>query len=275
MKSSTAWGCAIGSWLAMASAGGAQDEAAARKEPPSKPSFRFFEKPVDLWQTGRGTREGNRTRGDSQTQSKPPAGDWGQVVRTPSGDLVLRELPEPLVAVLEDPSPENIRAFFEWRLGKARKILKAAQKIKEFRPAMPREAEMEEKGRPAKPVPTPPAEMPSLPKGGVPGGSSPKPGVQVTYFHKTGCPPCDAQDGILKEWLKDKPRAGLDIVEFGTQSELWREHQVRGTPSLLIRDPGTGRTAFLEGLSDRRKLDEAHFGLSQAPAPGRQGGVRK
>jgi hypothetical protein len=175
---------------------------------------RFFDRPIDFWGRGK-TLETPREEPD----------DWAVAIRMPDGRIAVQALPAPLVAVLEDPSPEKVRAYFEWRLRRAVKILRAAEAIRAWR----REPE----------------------RGAVPGR------LRITYFHRTGCPPCRAQSAILDAWLRARPEVEVRVLEFGERPEVWRAHGVRGTPSLLVEDPATGRSVFLEGLSTRERLEGA------------------
>jgi hypothetical protein len=250
----------------------AQEKDALRKDPAAS---RFFDRPIDYWQRGLALDPpaGERPRSErNDLQSRPAASQWGQFVRQPDGTLVYHELPRPLVELLEDPSPEKIRAYFEWKLARTQKILKAAEAIKEYRQASAEEAA----GVPVEPSRPPPLE-PGLPPRAEPpeprGGRDPvgpaAGSVKLTYFHQAGCSHCERQDKILAGWLKEKPWASLEIVEFGAKPELWKEHRVRGTPSLLIESVGRRPAVFLEGLSEAPALDQALrkclFGAPAAP----------
>src|SRR5207237_31975 len=102
--------------------------------------------------------------------------------------------------VLDNPSPENIRAYFAFRMSKTQKILRAAELMKEYRasvmgqpevsaaPAAPSSPEAPKAaGRPEEKPP--PSAPPKQPRNQTP--------FTVTYFHKQHCPPCDSQDVIL------------------------------------------------------------------------------
>lgn len=245
----------------------ATDLLAQEKEDAPKPENpavlrRFFDKPIDYWGRGLGFEEeisqsGKGREGKPAPISKPS--EWGQVVKQPDGTLSYQELPRPLTQVLDHPTPENIRAYFEWRLARTTKILRAAELMKEYRTstlAAPIEKDLS--------VPPTPADRPKPPgEGGlaetgpaVPGeAAARKSTFKLIYFHKKNCPHCDTQDLILAEWLKNKPEASLEVIEFGMKPELWRSFQVRGTPSLVLEDPGTKKSLFLEGLSPASLLD--------------------
>lgn len=245
----------------------AQESVVAAPSEKAGPAVRrFFDRPIDYWQRGLGFDEETKVdpKSDQGRERKPPAGapagDWGQVVKLPDGSLSIHELPRQLVDVLEDPSPGKIRAYFEWRLGRTGKILRAAELMKEYRNsgalkpgdgdrqgslailAHPKVQEI--------PASEPRAEAP-------PPETLSKSPFRVTYFHKQGCPHCDSQDVILTEWLKDKTEGKVQAVEFGMNPELWRAYQVRGTPSLVIEDIGTKKSVFLEGLTRPEALDRA------------------
>ena len=189
--------------------------------------------------------------------------EWAQVVRQQDGSYAYHDLPRPLVDVLEDPSPEKIRAYFEWKLRRAEKILRAAEAMKEYRrsvgPPPGKGAPEEEPGGEAFPpdaAMAKGAEKPPFasrqPSQGPAGRA-----FTVTYFHRAGCHHCDTQDGVLAAWLKDKPEAKLVAIEFGSKPELWRQYNVRGTPSLVIEDQISRKAVFLEGLSREGVLEEA------------------
>ena len=237
---------------------------AGAKTAPAGP--RFFQNPIDYWQRGVSYEERDQ---QERKSASPPSGkvpltvkrsDWGQVVTLPDGTLAYHELPKPLVAVLEDPSPDHIRAYFEWRLARTQKILRAAELMKEFRAS---ESAKAGGGEPAPPLPPAVKE----PEHALhPSGPTPAPAPSaaslggpftVKYFHKQGCPHCDSQDVILAEWLRANPGGKLEVVEFGSNAELWRTFQVRGTPSLAIEFREGRKAVFLEGLSRSEALDRA------------------
>jgi hypothetical protein len=233
---------------------------------PGKPVLvrRFFDRPIDYWGRGLAFEEESKA---SRTNEKPPESipgrssqpsDWGQMVQLPDGTHSYRELPGPLVELLENPTPQNIRAYFEFRMNRTQKILRAADLIKEYRAALPELSE----GNVAPEAPATSARprmaaeaAPGLLPAATPGGSAKGSPFTITYFHQRHCPHCDRQDVILAEWLKDKPEGKLEVIEFGTQPERWRESKIRGTPTLLMEDSRTKHTAFLEGLSRPEALD--------------------
>jgi hypothetical protein len=242
---------------------GQEGDTPPKKEKPPI-ARRFFDRPIDYW--GRGLEFEDDSKGSEKTEKsseakrvpKRPPSEWGQVVKLPDGTFSVHELPRPLVDVLENPSPENIRAYFAFRMDKTQKILRAAELMEEYRasvmghpgkdgsqvtpaPSLPHEATEGPPERPLPPVQSREAVKPSP--------------FTVTYFHKQHCPHCDTQDVILAEWLKDKPEGKLDVIEFGRMPELWRAYQVRGTPTLLIQDSASKQMAFLEGLSRAELLD--------------------
>jgi hypothetical protein len=270
--------CAL--WAAAAAFFGSElvaqeGDAQAKKEKPVLVR-RFFDRPIDYW--GRGLDFEDESKGAEKDPKRTPGGsaqkaqptEWGQVVKLPDGTLSYHDLPRPLVDVLENPSPENIRAYFAFRMSKTQKILRAAELMKEYRASV-----MGQAGDSAAPAPQAPPEVPKAAGRPEEKPSPPAPPKQprnqapfsVTYFHKQHCPHCDSQDVILAEWLRDKPEAKLEVIEFGMQPELWRAYQVRGTPTLLIEDAGTKRTVFLEGLQRAEALDRK---LGECRSKGRE-----
>jgi hypothetical protein len=195
------------------------------------------------------------------------------MVRQQDGSYATHELPRPLVDVLEDPSPDKIRAYFEWKLGRTQKILRAAEAMKEYRSArMPKhesagepvEIPADGRGAEAAAKILPPSAPDPARAGPGPAGSSEA--FTVTYFHRAGCHHCETQDGVLLAWLKDKPQGQVETVEFGNKPELWRQFGVRGTPSLVIQSDASRKPVFLEGLSRETLLDDA-LRRSREPQP--------
>jgi hypothetical protein len=249
-------------------ASGQERETPEKKPLPPVP-HRFFDRPIDYWQRGLGYEEPKETEPKSEkregrnTARTPAPSDWGQMVKQPDGTLAFHDLPRPLIEVLEDPSPDKVRAYFEWKLTRTQKILRAAEAMKQFRGSLPEYRETNSDpapgGDPGPPERALAIKAPEL-KVGQPADLSkgaPAPPFTVTYFHKGGCPHCDTEDVILAAWLKNKPEAKLEVIDFGVKPELWRQYRVRGTPSLVIEDGITRKTVFLEGLSKEPALDQA------------------
>jgi hypothetical protein len=260
---------------------GAPDDhnvAAEAKEAPP-PARRFFKRPIDYWQRGLTYAEeksaapkGSADEGARPLRKAAPS-EWGQVLRQPDGSLAYYELPRALVLVLEDPSPENIEGYLDWKMGRVRKILRAAQAIKEYRSppsgAPQQTAGPEKKAGPPEKAPGT-LELPEAP----PSNDVPKSPFTVTYFHRSGCPHCDSQDVVLSRWLKGRPEGKLVVVNFGEKPDLWRRFQVRGTPTLVIEAKGSPKPVVVEGLSQEAELDralgESVLAKSLGPAAGRK-----
>jgi hypothetical protein len=245
----------------------AQERLDGPRKDKSSVTTRFFERPIDFWDRGltlgdEPSADPRQEKGKDEKPAKKSAGsEWGQVVKLPDGTVTYHELPGPLVQVLENPTPENIRAYFDWRMEKAGKVLRAAQLMKEYRESMlgsteraanPHDPAGRESSREA---PVGPPTLPALaPHAEEARKSTP---FTVTYFHRKNCPHCDTEDQILGEWLQDKPEGRLDVVEFGMRPELWQALKIRGTPSLLLEDPETKKRVFLEGVNRVQALDQA------------------
>lgn len=262
----------------------AQEQANMQVKESPAPVRRFFDRPIDYWQHGL-SYEDVKKPDSAPGAGKPGAlpkgspSDWGQLVKQADGTMAYHELPRQLIEVLEDPSPEKIRAYFEWKLARTQKILRAAEAMKEYKasqsegpaPALMPAAPPRVGDAPAEPgilrkVPSP---APVASPGKVP--------FTVTYFHRSGCPHCDTQDAILGRWLKDKPEAKLMVVDFGEKPELWQRFRVRGTPSLVLEAVGSDNPVFLEGVSQESELGQALL-QSIKPAvksPARDGGEKK
>ncbi len=265
-------GLVLAAAIVMHSLGELRAQDSPSKENSPVRTSRFFDRPIDYWQRGigYGKEKGTDSREDTKAIRKPeavsPPSDWGQVVKLPDGSLAYHELPKPLVRVLEDPSPENIRGYLEWRMSRAQKILRAAELMKEFKGAAASKARADGERSQAPPLPADSPVASNPPKSVAPDAATSA--FSIKYFHKQGCPHCDTQDAILGDWLKDKPQGKLEIVEFGNRPDLWRAYGVRGTPSIVLEDSGTKRTVFLEGLSRAEGLDAA---LRECRAQGRAG----
>lgn len=262
----------------------AQEQASvpAKESPP--PVRRFFERPIDYWQHGLSYEEEKKpgsAAGSLQpgASPKPIPSDWGQLVKQQDGSMAYHELPRPLIEVLEDPTPEKIRAYFEWKLSRTQKIIRAAEAMRDYK-ASQTEAPVPALVPPAAPpvgvIPAEPAAARKSPSP-APVASPGKVPFTVTYFHRSGCPHCDTQDAILGRWLKDKPEAKLVVVDFGEKPELWQRFCVRGTPSLVLEAGGSDNPVFLEGVSQESELGQALL-QSSKPAvklPARDGGEKK
>lgn len=263
--------------LRFAPGAAAQEETSRGLQDSTSAPRRFFDRPVDYWQRGLSYPAPEETEAtgpgrDPQKSSGSRAGsDWTQAVRQPDGSWTVRELPRPLVQVLEDPSPEKVRAYFEWKWSRMEKILRAAEAMKTFRSSLPgspagepEPAESPGDGSPRGPVLAPRGE--TLKDAARPQERSPEE-VAITYFHRAGCPACDSQDAVLAAWLPKHPELKLEVLEFGVKPELWRTDGVRGTPSLVLRSRGGSAKVLLEGLSSERALEEA-LGRCRRTPPG-------
>lgn len=254
---------------------------------PAGRDHRFFERPIDFWgkglplePPGESDPTGPEITGPGGTSGREPRShDWVQFVQLPGGQMALYELPRPLVRVLEDPSESNIRAYLEWRKVRTDKILRAAERIRRYQEERSRGPEKapEETGPGTKPSPrgdtdgasadSPLVPVPKAPRDGAPAAVAPPPHrFSIIYFRRSGCRWCDRQDEVLAEWMRAHPEARLEVVEHGTRPGIWIAYGVRGTPTLLMEDPKTGRTRLLEGFRERQDLEGALRAL-RAPAP--------
>lgn len=261
----------VGLWVVAALAlnvlGSVQAQDAPAAEKPQTCTPRFFDRPIDYWQRGIAYSEaktadhGKESRGNEKSDPSSASSEWGQAIRLPDGTMAYQDLPKLLVRVLEEPTPDNIRAYFEWRMSRAQKILRAAELMKEYRSSSaPKLPTIAEEARSIPDLREPPEVIaPPEPRTAAAPPATPdaKRGFVVTYFHKQGCPHCDTQDRILAEWLKENPEGRLDAVEFGTRTELWKAYRVRGTPSLVVQDSQSKKAVFLEGLSRSDSLNAA------------------
>jgi hypothetical protein len=258
-----------------------QDENAPPKKEVPHSRSRFFDRPIDFWRQGlildvglsESARDGQPRAPGSLSPAAPS--DWGQRVKQADGSFAVQELPRPLVQVLEDPSPENVRAYLEWKLDRTRKVLRAAEALKKFRDpgSLPGESAL------------PPARGSEASRGSDaenPPTSGPKeagsrPPFTLLYFHRRGCVHCEEEDRVLQDWLAHKPDGTLLTVEFGEKPELWRQFRIRGTPSLVLQSASTRRSIFLEGLVQAAELDRALTESARpdpAPADSKNGGSK-
>jgi hypothetical protein len=241
-----------------------------REEAPK--AHRFFESPVDFWQKGiRIAQEAERGggaekgRAEGAPASSGVSNDWSFAVKLPDGKTGYQTLPDRLVQVLEDPSPEKVRAYFEWRLERAAKILRAAEAIKTYRqefrdPVVGEDARSPE---PEQPMASDLVRGSSKKEEENPSGSQ----VRLIYFHRKECPPCEKQNSVLSPWLGLHPEVELQVVEFGEHPKLWAKHRIRGTPTIVVEDGKGGDPVVLEGFSDEKRLDA---GLAASRAASRR-----
>lgn len=249
----------------------AQEQPLSDVKNPPPPVRRFFDRPIDYWQQGLAYESEKKTASpggsipqEPGSQRKAPPSEWGQIVKQADGTMAYQELPRPLVDVLEDPSPEKIRAYFEWKLARTQKILRAAQAMKEYRSSVPGESPpaAAPAGEGRKPLPASEGPAPSQPA--APGKVDYRGPFTVTYFHRGGCPHCDTQDVILSRWLRTRSEGKLVVVDFGEKPELWQKYGVRGTPSLVVEGPIPGSGVFLEGVSQESELEKALLETTRA-----------
>ncbi|HLY73471.1 MAG TPA: thioredoxin family protein [Planctomycetota bacterium] len=262
----------------------AQEQASVQAKESPPPVRRFFDRPIDYWQHGMSYEDEKKSVMSPAANKPGPVpkqnpSEWGQLVKQADGTMAYHELPRPLIEVLEDPSPEKIRAYFEWKLARTQKILRAAEAMKDYKAAQsegPPPAAMPAAAPPAGVAPAEPA--PARKAASPAQVASPgKVSFTVTYFHRSGCPHCDTQDAILGRWLKDKPEAKLIVVDFGEKPELWQRFRVRGTPSLVLEAGGSSNPVFLEGVSQESELGQALLESSKPAVklPARDGGEKK
>jgi hypothetical protein len=217
-------------WAAQAASGGsAPDEAASET--------RFFPATIDFWKSG----------------PKIPAGTapylesiWAEPVREPDGRFSIYVPPKLVLDFLENPTPENLKGYLDWKRARTLKLRKALELLREH---ASRESESGPAADPSASL-SAPAPAPSRPPAALPR-------VEVIYFHGKGCPHCTEQDPVLAGWLLGHPEASVRVLERGESPELWLRYRVRGTPSLLLSDASGDAGILLEGLSDGARLDRA------------------
>lgn len=234
---------------------------------------RFFQMTIDFWKTGP-KKDARPTKTET---AFPPSREtiWAEPIRQPDGRYSVYLPPKAVLDFLEDPTPENLKAYLDWKRARAEKLQRAMELLEKYRAE---EAALKSKGNPSDDSSDAPTSV------GIVGIPSPVPGpsvdsrkvlasvplpgpkaIQITYFHSKGCPHCTKQDRVLAEWLAEHPDVTVRVLELGESPELWLKHRVRGTPSLLLSDGSNERGVLLEGLSAAARLDQA---LSSLRRPG-------
>jgi transposase-like protein len=243
--------------LHLGSSHGHAQEKRGESESASLPrSTRLFDRPIDYWRTG-ATFEPPKVEHPTETDPAAPKiqvreNVWAQPIRMPDGSWTIYVPPRAVLDFLETPSKETAKAYLAWKTEQAEKLRRAFLLLAEAKG----EAGGVEPSRGEKESVVRESEQP---------GS-----LVITYFHQKACRHCGSQDEILSKWLTRHPKAKLDLVEGGERPELWKAYQVRGTPTLVLRDLEQGEEETLVGLSDEKRLDDALLRLrakkSKAPA---------
>jgi hypothetical protein len=57
--------------------------------------------------------------------------------------------------------------------------------------------------------------------------------------------------------MKNRPEITLRTLTPGQERDLWRALDVKGTPTIVVENLKTGRSAILRGLAVESKLDAA------------------
>jgi len=224
---------------AQATVPGAEDGAASET--------RFFPRTIDFWKSG------PRAPAPRADAAPGPAmlreSIWAEPVRQPDGRFAITVPPKPVLDFLEDPTPESLKGYLDWKRARAQKLKKALELLGEVQ--VRAESGREKESPPADPPASAPPAPPSK--------------VELTYFHGKACPHSTKQDPILAGWLSAHPEASMRVLELGESPELWLKHRVRGTPSLLLSEGSVEPGILLEGFSDRARLDRALDSLRTRP----------
>jgi len=141
--------------------------------------------------------------------------------------------PKPILDFLESPSEGTAKAYVAWKAEQAQKLGRAMallDQVKANGSALPKE----EGSRKASELPAGPAIL--------------------IYFKKPSCPHCVSQDAVLTEWLPKHPDLRLDVVLPEDRPELWKHYNVRGTPTIVLRQE-EGKEEVLVGLQTEPQLD--------------------
>ena len=68
---------------------------------------------------------------------------------------------------------------------------------------------------------------------------------------------------VLARWLGKHQDVSLVVLELGKDPELWRKHEIRGTPSIRLERTSGAGAIFIEGLAREPKLDAAYQALQR------------
>jgi glutaredoxin len=232
--------------LAAARMGLAQETVGPKPE--AQEVRRYFDRPIDYWKTG-GRKDKPASASDGEPRPVPGRIEirenvWAQPIKTPDGSWAIYVPPPAILNFLEHPTEESAKAYLAWKKEQAEKMNLAIALLARVREETGRE-KSDETGEAAQREPK--AEASSTP-------------FQITYFHQKQCPHCTAEDAVLAEWLKKHPEAKIDLVERGNRPELWKEKEIRGTPTMILADPESGKSETLVGF---RTLEALEVGLSR------------
>ena len=107
----------------------AQDK--GRDQESSDKIYRHFDRPYDLWRTGK-TLESEKSEKDSIRSSTRPIGPiliresiWAEPIKLPDGRYSLYVPPGPVLEFLENPTKKTARAYLAWQEERTRKMKKA------------------------------------------------------------------------------------------------------------------------------------------------------
>lgn len=145
---------------------------------------RFFDRSIDFWRTGAEKKE-------REAPASEPSGQvtletiWAEPVRMPDGRFAIHVPPKPVLAFLEDPTPESLKGYLEWRKARTEKLRRALELLEGSRVREPAAgsagpATQSEGSGPRKAAGT----TEGTEEGGVKGHS--KAPFEITYFHKKG-----------------------------------------------------------------------------------------
>lgn len=239
---------ALVSVVLLASPGrGTAQEATA--EAPKQAVGRYFGKPVDFWRTGTSlpTKPHSAATGEpGPSRLAVRENVWAQPIRTPDGNWIIYVPPKQVLDFLESPTEETARAYLAWKAEQTAKLRDAMVLLAKMKPA---------KGEPLEA----PSDKPTIKP--APADTS----FRITYFKKPSCPHCVSQDAILTEWLARRTLGRLDVVLPGEQPQLWKDYQVRGTPTLVLEASSQSRKVVLVGLQSENALEAALAKLATPP----------
>lgn len=210
-------------------------------DPPKEAVGRYFGKPVDFWKTGTSlsTKPHSAATGESgPSRMAVRENVWAQPIRTPEGSWIIYVPPKQVLDFLESPTEETARAYLAWKAEQTAKLRDAMVLLAKMKPANAEPIEAPSDKATIKPAP------PDTP-------------FRITYFKKPSCPHCVSQDAILTEWLTRRSLGRLDVVLPGEQPQLWRDYQVRGTPTLVLEASSQSRKVVLVGLKSENALEAA------------------
>lgn len=229
-----------------------QDNGTPKPDASAREACRYFDRPIDYWRSGGSAKPAPKLEREPHSISgrvEFRENVWAQPIKTPDGSWVVYVPPPAVLDFLESPTEESAKAYLTWKN-------QQAERLKQAMALLARVRGDSDSGK---------AEEPKEPTTPGPDPESSRSSFVITYFHQEKCQHCVAQDAVLAQWLRKHPEGKLDLVERGDRPELWKEKQIRGTPTLILSDPASGKSDVLVGLRSLEALNEGLARLRHRP----------